>query len=602
MHGAERLERLPSPLIAVKLGLPGLAVVVLVLLAYRMTIGVDLADESYYVTFLDGWLKDGLGHSQDLVVHQSAALLVFPAARFYTWIVGSERGLVLFLRFVFLAMACGASLCLYRFIRRLRDEAVAWSSALLVLCFIPFGLPAPSYNTIGMFGMLSALALFGSAALPRRPAAYAPVPAALSGVAWMVAVIAYPTLAAALVALLALALLAARDRGERLRLLGYTVVCAFFQFCGACLMLGVFGWTRLWQMLRFSSAAMQISETMSAKIAESLDLFVIHPLFITLCLAAAAVGIWLLSAGRDRRRDIWPTVLVVAIVVASYTTGTALWFQPHDIVVLLALVGLFMVRSCRDTEGHPVIRVIYATSLVGGLITAATSDNGIHNFPIGGLTAAALAPALLVPRGAPARTLAAQCGMLLLTAMLFCASALANIYGETANPLTARSVRINDGVFAGLLTNADQAAFIAAATAALGERIGRGKTVLVLGRPSGIYLLTDASPMAPSTWDFWQFHGSLPPQMAALMAAFYRIPAHRPDVIAVFTDQRTYPLAPWARDLLAGYTEVSHVSVGSWSLTVYEPCKAPACSTPITHGEGSSNLSRSQIRESYAQP
>ena len=91
-------------------------------------------------------------------------------------------------------------------------------------------------------------------------------------------------------------------------------------------------------------------------------------------------------------------------------------------------------RACAGTEGMPVSRIIYATSLVGGLITAATSDNGIHNFPIGGLAAAALAPAMLVPRGAPWNAVAAQCGMLLLTSALFCTSAFASIYGESAIP------------------------------------------------------------------------------------------------------------------------------------------------------------------------
>ena len=576
MHGEVRSERRPGHLI-VGLGLRALCAVALVALAYRMTIGVDLSDESYYVTFLDGWLKDKLGHGENLVVHQTAALLVFPAARLYTWIVGSERGLVLFLRGIFLAMACVASFCQYRFIRRLRDEAVARLSALLVLCFIPFSLPAPSYNTIGMFGMLSALALFGAAALPPRQAADRSIVAILSGFAWMITVVAYPTLLVALLALLVLALFAARDRAERLHLLGYAMICAFFQFVGACVLLAVFGWTRLWEILRFSSAAMQIAETMSAKFAQSLDLFAEHRAFGALCLAAAALGLWLLASGRGRRRHIWPTAFVVAIVVASYVTGTALWLQPHDIVVLFALTGLFMMQTSGHPDGQPVIGVIYATSLIGGLITAATSDTGIHNFPTGGLTAAVLAPALLVPRDAPGRTVAAQCGMLLLTALLFCGSALANVYGETANPLTARSVRIDDGVFAGLLTNADQAEFIAAATAALGERLGRGKTMLVLGRPAGIYLLTDASPMTPSTWDFWQFHGSLPPQMNAQMAAFYREATHRPDLVAVFTDPATYPLAPWARDLLRSYVATDRVSVGRRSLELYERCGGPAC-------------------------
>jgi hypothetical protein len=576
MHRAERSERAPGHLF-VGLGLRTLCAVVLVALAYRMTIGVDLSDESYYVTFLDGWLKDGMGRSENLVVHQTAALLVFPAARLYTWIVGSERGLVLFLRCIFLAMACAASFCHYRFIRRLRDEAVAWLSALLVLCFIPFSLPAPSYNTIGMFGMLSALALFGTAALPPRQAGDGSMAATLSGIAWMIAVIAYPTLAVALLALLALAFLAARDRGERMRLLGYALICAFFQFCGACLLLAVFGWRRLWQMLRFTSAVEQNSEYISAKLAKSLGLFVADPAFGTLCLAAAALGIWLLVAGRDRGRDVWPSLVVSAIVLASYATATALWFPQHDIVVLLALAGLFALRSCPGSEGQPVTRLIYATAFVGGVITALTSSNGFYNFPIGGLAAAALVPALLVPRGARHRAVVAQCGMLAVTAVLFCSSAFASVYGESADPLTARAVRIKDGVFAGLLTNADQAAFIAAATTALGELAGRGKTILVMGRPAGVYLLTDASPMTLSTWDFWQFYGSLPPQTNAQMAAFYHVAAHRPDVVAVFTDPATYPLAPWARDLLMGYAAAGRISIGSWSLALYEPCEGPAC-------------------------
>jgi hypothetical protein len=549
---------------------------VVVLLAWRMTIGVDLTDESYYVTFLDGWLKDGLGRGENLVVHQTAALLLYPAARLYTWITGGERGIVLFLRFLFLAMACAASLCQYRFIRRVRGAAVAWSSALLVLCFIPFSLPAPSYNTIGMFGMLAALALFGIAASPQNPGAYNSAPAMLSGAAWMVAVVAYPTLAAALLALLVVALAGARASGERRALLDYAMVCAVFQFCGAGLLLSVFGWARLWDMLRFSGSALQSADYLDAKVEKSLELFAAHPAFDALCLAAAALGIWRLAVGPERTRAIRPSLLVAVILVASCAAGPALWIFPHDIVVLLVLVGLFALRA----EPRPAICAIYLASVVGGVMTAASSSNGIYNFPIGALAAAALAPALLVPRDASRSAVAAQCGMLLLTALLFCAGAFASIYGESANPLTTNAVRLRDGPFAGLLTDADQAAFIAAATAALD---GRGRTILVLGRTAGVYLLTDASPMAPSAFDYWQFYGSLSARMEAMMAAFYRDPARRPDVVAVFIDARTYPLAPWAQDLLKDYIPADRVSVGSWSLALYLRCKPPGCPAPVTN-------------------
>jgi hypothetical protein len=213
--------------------------------------------------------------------------------------------------------------------------------------------------------------------------------------------------------------------------------------------------------------------------------------------------------------------------------------------------------------------VISAASLVAALITSVTSSNGIYNFPVGGLEAAALAPAMLAPRSAPWRSLAVQCGAMLTAVALFCTSAFVDLYGESANPLAVPAVRIRDGAFAGLLTTAEQAAFIEAATAALGKVAGRGRTILVMGRPPGIYLLTGASPMTLSSWDFWQFYGSLPPSIEALTEAFHRDPAHRPDVIAVYREAGSYPLAPWARDLLAHYRAAGHVAVGPRSLELY---------------------------------
>jgi hypothetical protein len=114
----------------------------------------------------------------------------------------------------------------------------------------------------------------------------------------------------------------------------------------------------------------------------------------------------------------------------------------------------------------------------------------------------------------------------------------------------------------------------------LGEQVGRGRTIVVMGRPSAIYLLTDASPTTLSTWDFWQFYGSLPPRVNALTEAFYRVSVHRPDAVAVFNDPQTYPLAPWARDLLADYVAVDRVSVGPRSLSIYKLCNTPACRAP----------------------
>jgi hypothetical protein len=63
---SDNAEPQPRAPLAVWFGLTGLSVILLTLLAYRMTIGVDLSDESYYATFLDGWLKDGLATARTL--------------------------------------------------------------------------------------------------------------------------------------------------------------------------------------------------------------------------------------------------------------------------------------------------------------------------------------------------------------------------------------------------------------------------------------------------------------------------------------------------------------------------------------------------------
>src|ERR1700704_3246919 len=82
---------------------PMTMLLLLVWLAFRATRGVDLSDESYYAVFLDDWLKEGIRESPFLTVHQTAALMVYPAALLFRWAMGSTEGLILFLRLIYIA-------------------------------------------------------------------------------------------------------------------------------------------------------------------------------------------------------------------------------------------------------------------------------------------------------------------------------------------------------------------------------------------------------------------------------------------------------------------------------------------------------------------
>ena len=121
----------------------------LVRLAFRITRGIDLSDESDYAVFLDDWLKEGIRESPFLTLHQTAALVVYPAVLLFRWVMGATDGLILFLRSLDIVGAMMAAISAAVLFRRSGTCFGAWLAGALVLAFIPFGLPAPSYNTIG---------------------------------------------------------------------------------------------------------------------------------------------------------------------------------------------------------------------------------------------------------------------------------------------------------------------------------------------------------------------------------------------------------------------------------------------------------------------
>ncbi len=538
---------------------------------------------SYYATFIDGWLKDGLCCGKNLVLHQTAELLVLPFAWLYTAVTGGERGLMLFLRIVFMGASCVTGICCYRFIARIRSRSVAFCAAMLVVCFVPFSLPAPSYNTIGMLALVCGLSLFGMAMLPRPESSVEPsrssvwVTIALSGFAWMVAVVAYPTLAVVPVAVIGLAASMMRGRAARTDLFRASLVCATWQCVGVCLLLGVYGWTRLLDILRFTSAEMKVSDGPGTKIAAALGLLWRHPIFLVLCLVSVAIGFLPRAFGQNRNAGLVACLLLAGIVLIACATGPVLFFRGHDVVLLCALTGLGGVLPQARDFAPPVICTIYLAALLAGLVTAATATNGLYNFPIGGFAAALLGPVLLISCSAPRSAKAAQCAMLLTIALATGAQAFVYIYGEPENPLRSPAVRVRDGVFAGLLTSPDRAVFITEVTQLL-KQVGRGgRTIIAVGRMPGLYLLTDMSPDALATWDFYQFYGTVPPRVDAWMQSFYGVDANKPDIIAIVTDARTRPPPAWVADLLMRYVHVQSLVSARWSLAIYQRCAGQAC-------------------------
>jgi hypothetical protein len=58
-------------------------VAILLTLAWRLRQVADFSDESYYAIFIDDWLKAGIHSSALLMLHQTAALVVYPMGRVF---------------------------------------------------------------------------------------------------------------------------------------------------------------------------------------------------------------------------------------------------------------------------------------------------------------------------------------------------------------------------------------------------------------------------------------------------------------------------------------------------------------------------------------
>ncbi|MDR6535948.1 hypothetical protein [Variovorax soli] len=541
-------------------------------LVFRITLGVDLSDESYYAAFVDGWLKRGVGDSPFLMIHQTADLLVYPLALLYREVRGDADGLVLFLRSVYLAISVLSATCLYRAIVPCWGRTEGTLVAAFALLFVPFGLPAPSYNTLGMCSLVGALSLFavgmGRSPSERSPAGGWLAPSLwLSAVWWAIACTAYPPLLVPLTALVLLTLAALRAPAERLLVTRYATACASLLSVALIALCWVLGPARLLEMVRFTNAFNNVSGGLSGKLGLALDAFAAHRNFALMCLAAVA-----LAAARclntPRFQLLGDMALGLLVLGVAASDAPTFFSRAHDLVVLLSLTGVFaaarILLSPAADKRPCVIAIVYGASFVGGFTTAAMAFNGLFNFPIGGFLASCLA--LVLPRSATAYSRVSRRVVMAIACATMATATFSHYYGQIGGFTYRDSVRVPGGAFAGLRTDPDQASFIAQMTEAIERQRGCGNKLAVLGTGPGFYLMTGMSPSALSTWNY---PGDEQNYATNAVKSFYGIPANQPDVLVVNNWQWATPLSAADRALLDNYMPVQNVVVGLRKASVY---------------------------------
>lgn len=508
--------------------------VLALLVLLRLDEGVDLSDESYYALFIDDWLKGGIGSSSFDVIHQTAALVVYPFAWLYVQMTGSTDGLMLFFRYLYLLGSAISSLLIVVALRRLGLGLRAWTVGLILVAFVPFGLPAPSYNTIGMQALVIALAAYAlgiSSGSVRSMRTWYCVSAA----AWAVTTVAYPPM---LLASLVMAALVAWLKEEQPGSRFYIAAVGVAQLAAWVVVVAVMSMSRLLGSLTYQ-ATMSEEGGVSSRFNRGIDLLASNRWFAVLCLAAVVLGVV--------RRKLPLLVLagtVAALVGLSFLRSPALFVRSHDVVTLLALSGvgiLWSGRRAADATSR-ILGILFTVSFAAGLATMAFANHPLFNFSIGAALAASLA--LTVPGRLPARgaeLIVPLVGAFAIVALM--TTSLGYLYGDTGRLMPGEGrQRITAGYFAGIRASDADAGLLEIVRTRVAPDLSDERWVVFVGRTPGVMLDTDPRLRMRTPYPI-----STRTRSSGLewTAEFYASATNRPDTVIFYRDRYFEPINPF---------------------------------------------------------
>ena len=532
---------------------------VLALLVWRIGRNIDFADEYYYAAFIDDWLKGGVSTSTLRTLHQTAALVVYPAAWIYARLTGGETGLMLFLRALFVVLNVGAAASWALALRPITTPMTAWLVAAAALAFVPFGLPAPSYDTLAVQGLSLGLAGFIAAAgCSKAWRAWT----ALCALGWAIATVAYPSLLLALPPfLIAVWLCVSRKRGL------FVAFVLVGQAVGWAAVLAVLGADRLHDSVIYSSQ-MEDTSGWSRKLHFALELLHDHPIFLwgsAGALACAAL-----------RRLAGPTAAAVGLVVlslASLGAAPALYVRSHDFVLWLALYGVWHAPDLRvgTPESDRALAAAWLVSLCAAVLTTLSAYNSLYCFAIGGAPAAFVA---LAGRwgGSNSRYEALPPA---LAATFFAITTASFFYGDLPGDIAPR-IRLTQGSYAGLALQPDAARALGLMHDCVGPAMAGAVSVAEIGRLPGLMMATSARPKMTSVFPLMP---DVKPPGIAWTHAYYD--AHPAQIVLIFRDAYLPdPINPFGPAFGRLYVLATSFAMPPGTLEVYQLRAYPRWSPP----------------------
>ena len=382
-----RYERITT-LLAVVLGVAGV-----ILTLVRLLYGADFLDESFYAAEAYHFALGARPFIDQIDVHQTAALITEPWVRLHLLVFGDTTGIMLSLRLLWAILNGAAAVLSFQLLRRFIDWRVAMIAAVTSFSIMPFMIPAPSFNTLGVIFGSMAVSLVGLGVTDRS----GPLRFVLAGATLGLATFAYPTLAIPAVFVVLAAWWLARSwkqpvfvlaGGAGVALAGAAVLAPYFS--GISKVLAAAGSNARW--LDWGGAS---EGGPAAKL-----LVVLQSQWFWSSRSASAwiaVAVGALQAAK-RRVPAWLVgVMIVTLPLEPFglhVRGDVRTLTQCTVILFAALVVAFTQRAPREARGSAVLRFAVLYGVVAGLVFSVTSSNGWLVVGLGG--AAVLAPSLAV--------------------------------------------------------------------------------------------------------------------------------------------------------------------------------------------------------------
>lgn len=520
---------------------------------YRLFSGVDLEDESGWLVVPWRWALGDTPFVDEENLAQVTSFLVYPFVKAFALLRGNDvTGLVLYGRHLYLGLALVVGAITYVVLRRLLRRQLALVIAALSVALL--ALDSPQISSTGLAAALLTLgALLGLRSVtepPARPWALA------SGVAFGLAVVAYPTLlfvvpffAVFLSFALGRRALAIVEHGAFIRppdppgpptgrnawlVLSAWALGGVLVFVPVGLLLASFGTTNLARCWRYTlSAGRTLGQLGGSAKASEVAAGLVSLFWSRPYLLAGAVAAYLVY-----RR--WPRIgrglllgLPAALAVAAQRpgTGTAALLL---IAAALAPYCFVFLPSERRADGGRLLIWVWAPTLLAGAMAAYTSSLGAIQAAMG-VVPAVLTGAVFVAWALESVPWPSArfpwLGLVFLVALLAVAVSLPLVREQSRAAQT--TTRFTSGPWWGISTGRDEHAFVSRLAADLTTQAAQGGRLLVFYGGSGAYLLWPGDVATNSYWIRSGSGGEMGALPSATVAALRR---HRvvPDVVLHF--------------------------------------------------------------------